>query len=276
MSVYILAFIIEILPILYIIKVFKEAKSSFEKSIYLLVIFAFLFPGFVYLIDDLNVPSHLGWTKNIYNNDWFGFLTNYLSAIFGFCISSFFTLFITKKQIYETNNENREERRINNMPLLQYSFPIIDNDNRRRIKYNILKTKLNDDVTVDEEINFEIKNVGMNAVKKCYVKISGDILSDSYLFEVINPEYGSSVIHKDKSNIIRFDLGLKMDNIYNFNFKIYYQDLISNWYEQDLELEYNLTNIVYNNQDVVAIKHFEVKDELFLENGLPSNFKDIA
>lgn len=277
MGVYVTVLIIELLPILYIIKVFKGTKNSFEKGIYFLVLFAFLFPGFVYLVDDFNIPSNLGWTNNLGKHDWFSFLTNYFSTIFGFCISFFFTLFITKKQISEANAKSREERRINNMPLLQYSFPVIENNNRLIDTYNVLETKFNDNKTIVEEINLEIKNVGMNAVKKCYVKINGDVLVDSFLFEVINQEQGSSIICKDKSNIISLILNLNPEDTYNFKFIVYYQDLISNWYEQDLSLEYNLTN-TFNNNHRIVIKHFKVSDEVLLNNNreqLPVDLKDI-
>ena len=91
------------------------------------------------------------------------------------------------------------------------------------------------------------------------------------MFEILNQEQGSSIICKDKSNIIRFILNLKQNNIYNFNFKIYYQDLIFNWYEQNLDLKYDLTNII-SNSNTISINHFKVRDEVLL-NGVPVDLK---
>ena len=156
-------------------KNYKKCKDDLEKTLYIMLFIAIFTPLTIYYIDRYNIPSLLNWNKNVNTQNWLSFFATYSASIIGAFIGAIFLVLVTIMQINKNNEDNlkrdKEERKINNMPLLQYFLDDVCTSNKLP---KILETKIDNGII--GEINLRIKNIGMNAVKKCVIKIEGNAL----------------------------------------------------------------------------------------------------
>lgn len=259
----IIKFIITVIGLIilghFTVKSYKKCKSFPEKITYILLFIIFAFPTFMYYLDSFNIAAILGYTDNIDSKGWLELLFNYGAAIVAQIISAVVLFFITRMQIDEASKENyerdKEERRISNMPLLKYSF--IDSI---PTTVNILDTKTKKGSCY--YLGLFIDNIGDSAIRKCYVGIKSNILKKDYIFKI--SEQGC--LASKQNQLIAFDMRLD-ENVYNLTITVYYQDLIHNWYSQDILLEYATTK--YHISPTLgypeSIKKYEIKDEVLLK-----------
>lgn len=121
--------------------------------------------------------------------------------------------------------------------------------------------------------NLKIKNVGMNTLRKCSLKIKSDILSDIYCVEL---DEGQGSICKDEEKAIQFLLILERLIDYNFKIEVYYQDLLFNWYKQNLNFKFKLlNNFDEKKKNYLSEKFLKVEDEILLRKApkIKSNIK---
>lgn len=255
----VIAIVILALSIIYLYNTIKKCETWIEKTLASLLITAFLVPITVYYLDRYNIPSHFGWTKFVNTEIWLNFFSTYFSTTIGAIISAFILIVVTKYQMDRTLKENqerdKEQHRLNNMPLLKYEFLDYDVEISNR---DSIETNINDGVT--GEVNFRINNIGMNTVKKCYLEVKGEVFKEKYIKE-LNVQ---SSIEKDKFIEIKLLLTLIPEN-YNFKFIIYYQDLLNNWYVQELDVQYQLLPFV-NGIRRETYTEFKCKDEKRIPN----------
>lgn len=175
--------------------------------------------------------------------------------ILGGVILFFVTIMQINKTLEDNRNRDKEERRINNLPLLKYSFyEQLSNESNQKV----LETKIEDGVL--DEIILGVKNIGMNTVRKCYIDVSGNILKRGFCFELDQ----QSSLEKNEEKIINFLLYLT-PNKFDFTFKIYYQDLTFNWYVQKIKLEYQLLPIINDSFKYYSTKKIIIEDEIKLK-----------
>lgn len=242
------------------IKYYKKCESSFERIVYIVLVLMETFIVALYYLDRYNIPTILNWNQNVNTQNWLSILSNFGTSIISEILGGVILFFITIMQINRTLEDNRnrdnEERRISNLPLLKYSFldNVPDNSNRTSID-----SKIKDGII--DEIILNIKNIGMNTARKCYINVNSDVLIKEFCFQ-LNEQ---SSLEKGEDKTINFILYLKPDN-YKFSFKIYYQDLTFNWYVQRLELEYELLPITNNGMHFLSTKKLIVHDEIKLQN----------
>lgn len=259
-----LIFIIFILSISFVIYkiLFKKCSNYYEKILFTYFCFIIFLITILYYIDFYNIPSYFGWNKNININEWHSFLFSFCGIILGEMFAGIILYFMTKMQITETidaeKENNKIEHRINNMPLLIYEFRNVSNKDSIFIKTNI------ENNTIPVNLNLSIKNIGLNTTKKCFVKIFGDVIKSDNESEVYQlPNQGC--IEKNATQVISFLINLKRNNKYNFDFDIYYQDLMNNWYLQHIDLEYNLTNYFRTNSSYLSNNRLIVYEEKLLD-----------
>lgn len=242
------------------IKFYKKCESLFEKIIYVLLAVMETFIVVLYYLDRYNVPTLLGWNQNVDTQNWLSLLSGFGISVIVEVLGGIILFFVTIMQINRTLEDNRnrdkEERRINNLPLLKYSFYEQSSDDTNT---KVLETKIKNGIL--DEIIMGIKNIGMNTVRKCYINISGDILKKNLGFE-LNQQ---SSLEKKEEKTIKFLLYLT-PNKFNFTFKIYYQDLTFNWYMQKIKLEYELLPISNVDLKNYSVKKIIVQDEIKLNN----------
>lgn len=240
------------------IKFYNKCENQFEKTFYILFVAMETFVAVLYYLDRYNVPTFLGWGQNVDTQSWLsilsGFGINVIVEILGGVILFFVTIMQVNKTLDDNKSRYIEEKRINNLPLLKYSF--YDEDNN--IEPKVLETNITDGSL--NNLVLGIKNIGMNTVRKCYICINSKILKKTFCFEL---EQQSS-LEKNEEKIVSFLLYLT-PNQYDFTFKIYYQDLTFNWYMQKVELKYELLTILDNSFKYISNKKIKVFDEEILK-----------
>lgn len=286
----IIAFIVEILVGISIIflcyvsvkkcrKYYKETESDLEKTIYDILTFALVFLFLVYLLDRFNLPSKFGYTKNVDSSDWVSIITNNSIVIFTTLLNSAFLIFVTRKQIeasYKDNlkinkkmNEenaklNNEMQRIQNLPFLRYKFT------NERLEGPILGENKkwffsNQDDSNNGSIDFtmEIENIGLNAIRKVCLKVESELLKESEHFEFCNQSnLEKNEIKKKEFIITNVDKGT-----YQMKVFVYYQDLLKNWYKQQIDLVLVYSDIYTpENKGFDYVDSFVVHDEVILKS----------
>ena len=241
------------------IKFYTKCKSQLEKIFYILLVVMETFIMALYYLDRYNVPTLLGWNQNVDTQNWLSILSKFGTSVMAEVLSGVILFLVTIMQINRTLEDNRnpdkEERRINNLPLLKYSFyeQLSDDANRK-----VLETKIEDGVL--DEIILGVKNIGMNTVRKCYINVSGNILKRGFCFELDQ----QSSLEKSEEKTIKFLMYLT-PNKFDFTFKIYYQDLTFNWYVQKFKLEYQLLPISNGSFRYCSTKKIIIEDEIKLK-----------
>lgn len=260
-------------------KYYKEAESNLEKTIYNIIAIAIIFIVIIYFLDSKNLPSKYGYTKNINSSDWVNNITNYAIVIFSTLLNSAFLIFVTRKQIedsykdnlkinkkmHEENTKlNNEMQRIQNLPFLRYNFNYdrlegeFFDDNQKWIFSN-------QDDSNGGSINFtfEIENIGLNAVRKTYIEIQSELFNKEEIFELCNQSnIEKNEIKKKEIIITNVDKGT-----YEIKIFVYYQDLLKNWYKQQIDLVVVNSNIYsdkYKGFDYVD--SYVVHEEVQLKN----------
>lgn len=262
----IITIIVMYLSIKIIIKSYKKANDSFEKTLYTIFSITILFPLILYYLDRFNIPTLLRYTKNIDSKQWLDIISNYISSFISTIVSAFFLVFVTIRQIERTyrDNEklNKENQRLQNLPLLSYTISQetldenIFNENTVMI-FSKRKSKS------DKNINLliKIKNIGMNSIRKLFFVIE----SDFFELKKVNLSNQGCIEkggEKQKGIII---IGADEGN-YKICITVYYQDLLSNWYKQIIDLEITVMNqFCADTKDYALINKIMINDEKIIE-----------
>lgn len=226
-------------------RMYKKCESFFEKSLFILSMIIMIFIYILYYFDRFNIPSILKWNENVDSQNWLNVLSNFGTTILAEIVGGLILIFVTLMQIEKNNEDNikrdTEERRINNLPLMQYN---IENCIKLVPTFNI-NTIYSEEESNTYSIVLSIKNIGMGAAKKIYISIDGDCIPEITSFEIAN----QSSLATNEVKSLMLSLCLKQKK-HLFYLTIYYEDLLSNWYSQNLELEYDITNATSFKYDV--------------------------
>lgn len=254
----IIGIIIEIALVVFFIsklyKQYKESKTIDEKVVFFLILFIFAVPLIIYYLDRYNVFSNLKWIENTDSDRWFNFLATYISSIFGALIGAIALILMTKHQMDRQDEKDKEIVRVNNMPLLTYKLS--RNTGEVNLE-NLLETNCKKGISIDFELN--IKNVGMNAIKKSFIVLS----SEDFLNPYYNRLENNGCIDKNESVTIYRYLELSKGK-HTINFTIYYCDLINNWYSQNITLNFEITTM-FDNDDNIYISKMIIEDAILLD-----------
>lgn len=256
-------------------KGYKEAVSDFEKILYEMLSFATIFPIVIYYLDRYDIPSFFGYTTNINSSNWIGILIDYSAVIFSTLLSATFLIYVTLKQIEQTNKDNiklnNETQRMQNIPLLRYQFTHenVGEEILGEGKKWIFSNRKKD---YNEYIDFtiEIENIGLNSVRKVFLELKSEIFNKKQGFELCN-QSNIEIKEKKKKEIIITNVP---KGEYKFEITVYYQDLLKNWYKQIIELKVAVTDIYNpNNKGFDNITYVKINDEKIVST-LPSFIKN--
>lgn len=237
------------LTLYFIYKSTEKSNGLIEKISYIVLAVVDSAILIIYYLDRFNVPTELEWNINVNAQNWLNFIATYITGIISAGIAALVSVFVTIYQIKRNNEENdkrdKENFRIQNMPLLKYDCVQGRNTS---VELTQLDTNIEEDKGVIQQIILSLKNIGLNSIRKYYIKIESNILKRKYIFKIAK----EIAIEKGQEVIIPFVLRLKTEQIYNFKITLYYQDLVLNIYEQNVLLEYELANVndglnYYNN-----------------------------
>ena len=251
-------------------KMYKETNDAIEKVIYLMAATIIGIPYIIYILDRYNVPSFLGYIDNINTSDWLNFIGAYSSAIITSILSAIFLVIVTKKQMERTYKDNitlnKESYRIQNLPYIQYEllYDIEDSSNFMKTKWIMVG---NEKQYVPVEFSISMKNIGLNSIRKVYMKVSSKIMKSDEIVDL----YEQGCIEQGKNRKKDFVITGLSRGDYTFYINVYYQDLMKNWYEQGIKVELHVTNI--NDIKRKEFGNIEVFDEKQIEK-LPKLIKD--
>ena len=239
----------------FIFKIFyKRCKDTFERIIFWLYIVFMAFIYSLYYLDKFNVPTFFKWNLNVDTQNWLTILANFGTAILAEVLGGIFLIYVTMIQINKSNEDNKnrekEERRINNMPLLTYTF--LQQNNGIINRYNLPSIYKN---AKGIEICLSIKNIGLNAVRNCYIKVSGKSLEESCYCQLDS----QNTLDKDEEKVIKFLIALPFQK-HDFKITIYYEDLLHNWYSQNINLNCEVTFLFHQVSNYINY-NFNVEDE---------------
>lgn len=238
----ILFFITEVIiisVIYFIYRVTKKSCSFVERIANIVFVVIEVTLLFIYYMDRFNIPTELGWHINVNSQNWLSFIVTYTASIMSAGIAAIVSVLITIYQIKENNkqNEQRDSKnaKIQNMPILKY---IITTNKEMTVNFkNTIFLKEKDGILYP--LNISIKNIGMNTIRNLKV----DLEFDENLFR-LTEENSQEPLEKGEVKDIDRWLNLPCENNeYKIKLRILYQDILTNWYTQEVELNYKTTNI---------------------------------
>lgn len=233
-------------------KQINKEKEIFEKVLYIIFIVITDIFLVIYYLDRFNLPSLLKISDNIDTQNWLNIITNCISAIISAAIGGLIAFFVANKEVESNNRQNEENNRIQNIPLMLYEF-----DNKNTDNYWIdLDTKIKDGAKGD--IKFAIKNIGLGAARNVKINIESNIMNE-------NIEKNYYILEKDKTEFLSFVGKFIINDEYYFKFKVSYQDLLLNTYEQDIEFTYKLAQYTNGSERKYIIGDLIIKEEKLIK-----------
>lgn len=175
----------------------------------------------LYFAGITNLPSKLKWVDSTNSREWFNFIATCISSLFGTLISGFIVLITTIGQLSRTEDNEKETKRINNMPFLQYKINVVNNT-----------------------LNLKFKNIGNNTIKKYNIKIKNE--------NILSNNYQNSLAVNEETKI-SYKLPINEEKL---NINIEYQDLLCNTYNQQINISYKV-----NNEGNIMLEKVKIEDE---------------
>lgn len=100
----------------------EKTQEIIEKTISLIVVIISDIFLIIYYIDRFNLPTKLGINTNINTQGWLTIITTLASSTIAAIVGGLIAFGIARDQIKESNRQNNENNRIQNMPLLKYEI----------------------------------------------------------------------------------------------------------------------------------------------------------
>ena len=266
MLIEIISFIIIVVVIFIFAKLnYKKCEKEGEKIIFIFYVTIIYIPIILYYLDLWNIPSKLNLMKNIDSQNWLGFLFTYISTIFSSVIGVTASIYIAFVQIMKNNEDNekrdKENLRIQNMPLLKYGI-----DTERKCEGDLSEliiTSVKDGKPF--ELNFSFKNIGLNSVKNIIIDYESDVTNSIYRLSgknnIITMERGEEI----ESNHF---LSLELDSTTNMKLIVYYEDVLNNWYRQVVNIIYSASTVFEKGNYVGKVKYLVENEEKIAENDI--------
>ena len=261
------AIIIPVCIVLYMIyrgyKEYKKSETIDEKILFWVLLMIVLVPTIIYYIDRSDLPSHLGWVKHTDSERWFSFITTYVSAIMGSIIGAIALILMTVHEFKIIKENDNEQRRINNMPLIDYYFSV-HYDYDAPYVIHLPESKKHRHLFV----RIIVKNISTHIIRKCYVNIKSDLIKDNYDYKIDTQTLIKSQEHKELVFNIPISKGRN-----KISFIVKYQDALFNWYEQEVILTLDNIRKSEKEYNAWADQTVEVKDEKVIRKEIELNIK---
>ena len=245
--------------------ILNKSKSITKRIICIAVIIVVSTLLFIYYLDRFNMPTKLGFDINVSTHDWLSFVGSYITGILSAGISAVVSVFVTIYQIKKNNEENikrdSESLRIQNMPMLKYDIRTTNIDNRKIDVDHLITSNCDDEKSITYELIISIKNIGLNNVKRIIIDF------DSNMVNNINRIMGKNTvvpIEKNEIKDIYKCLALESGKEYQIKLKVYYEDVLQNWYFQTVNIIYEATK-VYNGSYPIGIVNYRVNEEVIID-----------
>ena len=250
----------------------KKSNSLAEKisEIVLAMVMAVILV--IYYLDRYDIPTALNLGMNIDTQNWLSFIGNYItgviSAVIGALVAVWTTIYQIKKNNEENNRRDKENLRIQNMPILKYDI----NTERKGTGdlSELIVTNKENELGNAYNLNIILKNIGMNSIKNIIIDFKSPVINNSIYRllgkNAVNPVEKGEVIELNKFFSLK-----PSDKYYEMYIVLYYQDVLSNWYKQEIQIHYNASNI-FDKGGYIGRLNYEVKKDVEInENEIEKN-----
>lgn len=104
----------------------------------------------------------------------------------------------------------------------------------------------------------------MNSIKD--IKIDLKINSLMTIPQRILGKDTKHLLKKDGEELLNcFFYAPTEEKVYNADIRVFYEDVLSNWYEQEVHLKYNAFNVFNQNGEYVATTEYQINEEKQIE-----------
>lgn len=239
----------------------KKTTDNIEKVVGIITIVIINIFLVIYYADRFNVPTTLDMDKNVDTQNWLIIVTTCISSIISATIGGLIAFGIAREEIKENNNQNSENLRIQNMPMLKYQIDT-EGDNKGKIDLDhLIITNCESETSKPYDLFIAIKNIGLNNVKKILIDFESEIVDSPY--RILGKDTLVQIEKSETNNIYRY-FALKSGKEYELKLKVYYEDVLQNWYCQIIDINYNATNITNSSNSLGQVK-YKVNEEFLIE-----------
>ena len=220
----------------------------------------------VYYLDRFNIPTFFEVNQNVDTQNWLNNISNFISNILSATIGGIIALGIARHEINENNKQNLENNRIQNMPMLKYNIITDVKGKKINIDNHIFTKYDNVDNSGIYDILINIKNIGLNNVKRIIV----DIQSEDFLNNDRAIGRDTQVPIEKGENIEIYRLfSLLKGKEYKMILNVYYEDVLQNWYFQEVEIKYKASNVFDNNGGIGQVSYIVKEENLINKEDIP-------
>lgn len=267
MLIEIISFIIILVVIFIFAKLnYKKCETGGEKTIFIFYVTIIYSPIILYYLDLWNIPSRLNLMKNINSQNWLGFVFTYVSTIVSSVIGVTASIYIAFIQIRKNNEDNekrdKENLRIQNMPMLKYEIKTTDIVDKKVNINHLIISNCDDQKSLTYDLFISIKNIGLNNVKRIIIDFESPIIEKT---DRIMGENTIIPIEKNEMMDVYRYIALESGKEYQIKLKVYYEDVLQNWYCQIINILYNATKL-NNGSYPLGIVNYKVNEEVLIDS----------
>lgn len=262
---FIMTMAVIVLMLYFIYKAFDKSSNMVERISYVVLAIIDVTLFGIYYLDKFNIPTELGWNKNVNTQNWLNFLGTYITGIISAGIGAVVSVFITIYQIRKNNEDNEkrdsENLRIQNMPMLKYEIETTNAENKKIDIEELIISNCDHNVSIPYNLFVTIKNIGLNNVKRIIVDFESAIVKNK---ERILGKNNIIPMEKNESKNLYTYFALETGKEYLIKLNVYYEDVLQNWYYQTVDIYYNASK-VHNGTYPIGIIHYQINEETSID-----------
>ena len=239
----------------------KKSEDNIEKIVGVITIIISNIFLAIYYIDRLNLPTILKINTNIDTQNWLIIITTCIASIISATIGGLIALGIARDQIKENNKQNSENLRIQNMPMLKYEIKTEGSRNQETYIENLIISNCEDKSSRPYDLFISIKNIGLNNVKRIFVDFESAMVN--YTYRILGKNNLIPIEKNEIQEIYRY-FALESGKEYEMKLKVYYEDVLQNWYFQTIDILYKATKL-NNDSYPLGIVEYKVNEEILID-----------
>lgn len=212
---------------------------------------------FVYYMDRLNLPTAWKINTNVNTQNWLIIITTCISSVIASAIGGLIAYEIARDQNKQNDKQNKENLRVQNMPLLKYDIKTMGDNNGKVDMEHFISSTCNDEIAEPYDLFIDIKNIGLNNVKRIIVDLESSIVDNTN--RILGDNNVISIEKNGTKKLYRY-LGLERGKEYQIKLKVYYEDVLQNWYCQIVDINYYATKF-NNGSEPIGRVDYKVEEE---------------
>lgn len=240
----------------------KKSNDNIEKIVGMITIIISNIFLLIYYVDRFNLPTRLKINTNVDTQNWLMIITTCIASIISATIGGLIAFGIARDQIKENNMQNSENLRIQNMPMLKYEIKTEGSKNQETDIEHLIISNCEDKISRPYDLFITIKNIGLNNVKRIMVDFESEMINSTY--RIMGKNSLISIEKNETKQIYRY-FALERGKEYKMKLKVYYEDVLQNWYRQIVDINYNAITISNGSYPIGKVE-YKVNEEVLLDN----------